>query len=158
MGLKWRLYQIQFVLNRRVCMVKERVTWWRFCIFLLNRNKDKALPRPCYQVCKARKLLEKRDLIISELHKEDEELARMEDAKRVWRMAMTHIDNSHVQLSPLLKISILEFNEWCNLELCYSLKSYDLIIRPFEQKDTFHHFLGLFPRKEIFHFEINHFY
>ena len=51
--------------------------------FLLNRNKDKALPRPCYQVCKARKLLEKRDLIISELHKEDEELARMEDAKRV---------------------------------------------------------------------------
>ena len=83
-GLKWRLYQIQFVLNRRACMVKEGLLDDDFVFFfLLNRNKDKALPRPCYQVCKARKLLEKRDLIISELHKEDEELARMEDAKRV---------------------------------------------------------------------------
>ena len=54
-----------------------------YFVFLVNRNKDKASPRPCYQVCKARKLLEKRDLIISELDKEDEELARMEDAKRV---------------------------------------------------------------------------
>ena len=62
------------------------------------------MPRPCYQVCKARKLLEKRDLIISELHKEDEELARMEDAKRVWRIIMTHIDISHVQSSFSLKI------------------------------------------------------
>ena len=64
-------------------MLKEGLLDDDFVCFLVNRNKDKALPRPCYQVCKARKLLEKRDSIISELHKEDEELARMEDAKRV---------------------------------------------------------------------------
>ena len=83
MGLKWRLYRIQSVPNQRACMLKEGLLDDDFVCFLVNRNKDKALPRPCYQVCKARKLLEKRDSIISELHKEDEELARMEDAKRV---------------------------------------------------------------------------